>query len=165
MSVILGIDPGLRACGWGVISHKSGNLHYIDSGTIKPPVRGEMHERLLYLNQELQKVIALHSPYAVALEEVFVSMNGQSTLKLGQARGAILLTLAQAGYSAHEYAARLVKKSVAATGSAGKEQIQQMVKYLLPQSQADSPDAADALAIAICHSHHAGNPALTHAAV
>lgn len=165
MSVILGIDPGLRATGWGVISYHQGAMKYLASGTIKPPVKAPMPQRLHHLSDALAQLIQAYQPAEIALEEVFVSVNGQSTLKLGQARGAIILTLAQQGHSVHEYAPRLVKKAIAATGSAGKEQIQQMVRYLLPHSQADSPDAADALAIAICHAHHMNNPVLTPATV
>jgi len=151
---ILGIDPGLRHCGWGVIESSGHALRYIASGTINPSPTLPLAERLAILHQQLQQIIALHSPQQVAIEESFVSMNGQSTLKLGQARGAIMLSLGIAGLPVSEYAARLVKKTVTGNGRAEKEQMQAMVKLLLPHSNATSPDAADALAIAICHAHH-----------
>jgi crossover junction endodeoxyribonuclease RuvC len=158
MPIILGIDPGLRACGWGVIQSDRGNLQFRASGTVRPPTNAPMAERLLSLQQELCEIVAPFQPDVVALEEVFVTRNGQSTLKLGQARGAIILAMAQLGLDCHEYAARQVKQAVSGKGNAAKEQVQQMVKYLLPHSQADSPDAADALAIAICHAHYASSP-------
>lgn len=154
MSLILGIDPGLRACGWGMIRYERSQLSHIASGTIKPDARLPLAERLAFLHEQLQRVIATYRPQEAALEETFVSVNGQSTLKLGQARGAILLSLSLSGVPVSEYAARLVKKSVSGNGNAEKAQMQQMVKFLLPQSAAETADAADALAVAICHAHH-----------
>ncbi len=154
MTTIIGIDPGLRACGWGVLCAGDGNMSYIASGTIKPAPNLPTAERLKILHQNLQEIIEKFAPDEAALEESFVSLNGSSTLKLSQARGAILLSLAIADLPVIEYAARLVKKSVTGSGRAEKLQMQQMVKFILPHSKADSADAADALAVAICHAHH-----------
>ena len=150
---ILGIDPGLRFCGIGLVESDGSHLKYLHSTTLKPPVKLALEQRLLCLNEELHRVIATFQPQQVALEETYVSINGQSTLKLGQARGAILLTLAQARLPVYAYAARLVKKSITGSGAADKAQIQQMVKLLLPHSTAQTDDEADALAIAITHAH------------
>ncbi len=151
---ILGIDPGLRHCGWGIIESSGSSLRYIACGAIHPDAKQQMPVRLQRLHEGLQKVITQYQPQEVALEESFVSVNGQSTLKLGQARGAIQLSVALAGLPLAEYAARLIKKSITGSGSADKNQMQAMVKLLLPHSNASSPDAADALALAICHAHH-----------
>jgi crossover junction endodeoxyribonuclease RuvC len=155
VAIILGIDPGLRHCGWGIIEEQRGELRYLDSGTINPAPKLTMPERLHSLSAELETIITRFQPHSAAIEETFVSVDGQATLKLGQARGAILLTLAQANLPVAEYAARLVKKSISGSGKADKAQMQQMVRYLLPKSNAATPDAADALAVAICHAHHA----------
>lgn len=154
MPRILGIDPGLRHCGWGVIESEGSSLKFIACGAIHPKTTGTMSSRLIALHEGIQQVIATHRPQEVALEETFVSVNGQSTLKLGQARGAIQLSLALAELPVAEYAARLVKKSITGSGSADKHQMQHMVKLLLPHSDAATADAADALALAICHAHH-----------
>lgn len=151
---ILAIDPGLRHCGWGVIDSAGSSLKFIACGAVHPDAKLSMSERLQQLHEGLQAVIAQYQPQEVALEESFVSVNGQSTLKLGQARGAIQLSVALAGLPLSEYAPRLIKKSVTGSGSAEKSQIQAMVKMLLPASDAASADAADALALAICHAHH-----------
>lgn len=151
---LLGIDPGLRYCGVGLIEMEGSSLRYLHSTTIKPKTSLPLEQRLLHLNEELLKLIEAYQPDEVALEETFVSVNGQSTLKLGQARGAIMLTLAQAGLSVHEYAAKLVKKSLTGSGAADKAQMMHMVKLLLPKSDAQTEDEADALAIAITHAHH-----------
>jgi crossover junction endodeoxyribonuclease RuvC len=154
MTRILGIDPGLRHCGWGVIESVGSALHYVACGAVHPDVKASLPERLSALHDGLQQVIATYTPQEVALEESFVSVNGQSTLKLGQARGAIQLSVALAGLPLAEYAPRLIKKSITGSGSADKTQMQTMVKLLLPHSDAASADAADALALAICHAHH-----------
>ena len=151
---ILGIDPGLRYCGVGVIEVDGSNLRYLHSTTIKPKTSLPLEQRLLTLNEDLTKLIEAYQPDEVALEETFVSVNGQSTLKLGQARGAIMLTISQAGFSVNEYAAKLVKKSLTGSGAADKAQMMHMVKLLLPKSEAQTEDEADALAIAITHAHH-----------
>lgn len=151
---ILGIDPGLRHCGWGVVDQNGSSLSFVAAGAIHPSPKLALTERLKLLHEGFQEVIATYHPQEVALEESFVSMNGQTTLKLGQARGAIQLSVALSGLPLAEYAARLVKKSITGSGAADKTQMQAMVKMLLPQSNASSADAADALALAITHAHH-----------
>ena len=151
---ILGIDPGLRHCGWGLIDAAGGKLTYVASGSIHPPATLPLAERLFHLHHSLQQTIASYTPDIAAIEESFVNVNGQSTLKLGQARGAIMLSLGIAELTVMEYAARLVKKTITGNGRAEKDQMQQMVKLLLPHSNPQNADEADALAIAICHTHH-----------
>lgn len=151
---ILGIDPGLRHTGWGLIRQEDNRLSFVAAGRINPPADLPMAERLKTLACELQKIIALHTPDEAAIEETFMNNNAVSALKLGQARGAAMLTAAQAGLSVAEYAANKIKQTVTGYGHADKTQIGAMIKILLPQSGKLSPDAADALAIAICHAHH-----------
>ncbi len=153
---ILGIDPGLRNTGWGIIEQTGNRLKYIASGTIKPPQKDELSARLLFLHAELHKVIAAHEPHEAAVEETFVSAGARSALLLGQARGVCVMTPASAGLDVGEYAANVIKKSVVGAGHADKNQIQMMIKVLMPTADFDSADAADALAIAITHSHHRG---------
>jgi len=153
MTLILGIDPGLQHTGWGIIVSKNNSLSYIDCGTISPSADLRMAERLKCLHDGLTAVIARHRPEEAAVEETFVNVSGSSTLKLGQARGALMLTLSLAGINVSEYSATMVKKSVVGSGHADKKQIAMMVKTLLPASQAKKADAADALAVAICHAH------------
>ena len=152
--LILGIDPGLQRTGWGIIRNSGSQLSYIDCGVITSNAEDDLAVRLKSLSDALAQVIARHRPQQVAIEETFVSVNGASTLKLGQARGALLLTLSQADLPVREYAARLVKKSITGSGSADKNQMTAMVRMLLPGCQTKSADAADALAIAICHANH-----------
>ena len=154
MKRILGIDPGLRFCGVGLIEADGSHLRFLHSAVIKPKTKLPLEERLLTLNEELLTLIKAYEPDEIALEETFVSINGQSTLKLGQARGAIMLSCAQAGLSVHEYSARLIKKSLTGSGAADKTQMGHMIKLLLPKSDVKSEDEADALAIAITHAHH-----------
>ena len=154
MTIILGIDPGLQRTGWGIIVVKTNQLSFIDCGVIKSDASASMAERLKQVNNGLTEAISRHGPVESAVEETFVNMNGASTLKLGQARGAILLTLSLANLPVYEYSANLVKKSVVGKGHADKTQVAMMVKTLLPASNAKQADAADALAIAICHAHH-----------
>ncbi len=151
---ILGIDPGLRHTGWGLIRQEDNRLSFVAAGRINPPADLPMAERLKLLAVELDKVIALHAPDEAAIEETFMNNNAVSALKLGQARGAAMLTAAQAGLSVTEYAANKIKQTVTGYGHADKTQIGAMIKILLPQSGKLTPDAADALAIAICHAHH-----------
>ncbi|MCD6034883.1 MAG: crossover junction endodeoxyribonuclease RuvC [Rickettsiales bacterium] len=153
---ILGLDPGLRHTGWGVIISEGSRLIHVASGTISPPSSTDLPlaKRLVPLYEQLQAVIALHRPDVAAVEETFVNDNAQTSLKLGHARGTVLLAAALAGLEVHEYAPRLVKKAVVGVGKAEKQQVAMMVKCLLPSSSPDSPDAADALAVAICHSSH-----------
>lgn len=153
MTIILGIDPGLQHTGWGVITARGNQLSFIACGTIHSDAKKSMPERLCQLHDGLKQVIDLHKPAEAAVEETFVNKNNASSLKLGQARGAILLTLSLAGLHVCEYSANLVKKSVVGSGHADKEQIAMMVKTLLPASNATGADAADALAAAICHAH------------
>jgi crossover junction endodeoxyribonuclease RuvC len=151
---IIGIDPGLRRCGWGVIDAVDNRLSFVAGGTLTPPTEGALAERLAFLSQALTEVLDRHGPDEVAVEETFVNAGPRSALILGQARGVVLVTPALRGLLVAEYAANLVKKSVVGTGHADKEQIQLMVKTLLPSATFKGADAADALAIAICHAHH-----------
>jgi crossover junction endodeoxyribonuclease RuvC len=157
---IIGIDPGLVHTGWGIINCTAGQLSFVACGVISPPVKLALSERLLILSAALDEVISGHKPQESAIEETFVTQNGASTLKLGQARGALLLTLAQHQLHAGEYAAKRIKKALTGTGSADKQQIIHMVGMLLPAAQNTlstmKNDAADALAIAICHAHSRG---------
>ena len=151
---IIGIDPGLRACGWGVVDAQSGRQRFVACGTVRPEPLGTLAERLLELHESLRRVLEAHRPEAAAVEQTFVNKDGAGTLKLGQARGAILLTLARARLAVGEYAPNAVKKTVTGVGHAGKGQIEHMVRILLPGCTPDSPDAADALGIALCHAAH-----------
>ena len=154
MTVILGVDPGLQHTGWGVITSEGNRLSFIACGVINPPVKLPIGERIKHLHDHLKSVIELHKPHESALEETFVNVSGSSTLKLGQARGGLLLTLSLSGLPVFEYSANMGKKSVVGQGHADKKQVAMMVKMLLPASDASKADAADALAIAICHAHH-----------
>lgn len=156
MPIILGIDPGLQHTGWGVISLEQGTLRYLGSGTVHSKAKDPMAERLMTLSDGVGDVIRNFQPDQVAIEETFVNKNPLSSLKLGSARGAIMLTVSLAGLSLSEYAATLVKKSVVGVGRADKQQVMMMVKQLLPKADFDSEDAADALAVAICHSALSG---------
>ena len=149
---ILGIDPGLRITGFGVLDKAGQQLNYVASGCIKTP-DGELPERLKAILNSLGEVIAQHRPDQVAVEKVFVNVNPQSTLLLGQARGAAICAVVLANLPVAEYTALQVKQAVVGNGHAGKEQVQQMVQRLLKLSGTPSPDAADALACAICHAH------------
>ena len=155
---ILGIDPGLVSTGWGIIESKGSALSFVDCGTIAPNTKMPLAERLLALHRDLTAIIGNYRPTSAAIEETFVTANGASTLKLGQARGALIVTLSASGLTVAEYATRSVKKAIVGTGTADKHQMGQMVSVLLPAARealANSKhDAADALAIAICHAHH-----------
>ncbi|TNE30929.1 MAG: crossover junction endodeoxyribonuclease RuvC [Alphaproteobacteria bacterium] len=157
---ILGIDPGLRHTGWGVIRFQSGHLSHIAHGVISPSPSLPLSKRLLALREGLVRVIGEHAPEQAAIEEVFVNKNGASTLKLGMARGACFLAPVEAGLEVAEYAANLVKKSLVGTGHAAKGQVQMMIGTLLPGIEIKSEDAADALAVAVCHAHHGSTAAL-----
>lgn len=154
MTRIVGIDPGLRCAGWGVIDVQGNHLTYVASGIIRPDSKAELAARLHTLHERIQQVMLVHAPDEAALEETFVSVNGSSTLKLGQARGALLLSLSLAGLRVSEYSATKVKKSVVGVGRAEKGQVGMMVRQLLPGCDVSQPDEADALAIAICHASH-----------
>ena len=160
---LLGLDPGLRQTGWGVIDIDGNRLRHIANGTVGTDGTLSLAERLVQIEQGLLDVIERYHPEAAAVEETFVNKNPNSTLKLGQARGIALLVPARAGLTVAEYTPNQVKKSVVGAGHAAKEQIQMMVRTLLPGSEIAGPDAADALAVAICHAHHQG-PALKVAA-
>ena len=161
MPRILGIDPGLRCTGWGVIEKQGSQLSFIAAGTVESNAKESLDFRLQELHDGLQAVLDAYAPDEVAIEETFVTANGASTLKLGQARGALMLTASLNQLPIHEYAATLVKKTVVGVGRAEKNQVTQMVKHLLPGSNITQPDAADALAIAICHSSHGLTQRLT----
>ncbi len=151
---IIGIDPGLRRCGWGVIESEGHRLAYVACGTLTPPVDLPLAERLVLIHSGLNELIDRFRPDEAAVEETFVSAGARSALQLGQARGVALMTPALKGLAVGEYAANLIKKSVVGSGHAEKTQIQMMVKVLLPAADFKGADAADALAIAICHAHH-----------
>jgi len=151
---IIGIDPGLRRCGWGLIEAVDNRLRFVAGGTLTPPVEGALAVRLAALAGMLGEVLDQHRPDEVAVEETFVNAGVRSALILGQARGVVLVTPALRGLPVAEYAANLIKKSVVGTGHAAKDQVALMVKTLLPGAIVKGPDAADALAIAICHAHH-----------
>ena len=151
---ILGIDPGLRNTGWGVIEAAGTRLTYIGCGSIHTDAATSLAERLALIHRSIARLVDAQRPAEAAVEETFVNRDPQSTLKLGQARGAALAALALMELPVAEYAANLIKKTVVGVGHAEKAQVQMMVKMLLPASQAKSPDAADALAVAICHASH-----------
>ena len=154
MVLILGLDPGLGTTGWGLISAEGNRLTHIANGQVRTDPKQALAARLLKLDEELGKVIEAHRPDEAAVEEVFLNENPQSSLKLGQARGVVLVAAARRGVAVGEYAARLVKKAVVGTGGADKTQIHFMVQRLLPGVKIAGADAADALAVAITHAHH-----------
>jgi len=150
---VLGIDPGLRHMGWGVISVQGSRLRHVANGVCHSQT-GPLATRLRCLFEQLQKVLIEHAPEAAAVEQTFVNSNGAATLKLGQARGIAMLVPALAGLDVGEYAPNTVKKAVVGTGHADKRQIEHMVRLQLPGVEIAGEDAADALAIAICHAHN-----------
>jgi crossover junction endodeoxyribonuclease RuvC len=161
---LIGLDPGLRLTGWGVIDVDGNRLRHVGHGVIKVPAEGSLAERLNRLFDAIAEVVAAQRPVEAAVEETFVNVNPVSTLKLGQARGVVLLAPARAGLPVYEYAANLVKKSVVGAGHADKRQIAMMVGRLLPGVEATA-DAADALAVAICHAHHRATASRVEAAL
>lgn len=156
---IIGIDPGLRRTGWGIVESDGVRLTYIDSGHISSTNDEVLAYRLREIFEGVASVISGFSPSEAAIEETFVNENARATLKLGQARGMALLAPAMQGLRVAEYSPNLIKKSVVGTGHADKRQIQAMIGVLLPRARFDSPDEADALAIAICHANHRSVPA------
>jgi crossover junction endodeoxyribonuclease RuvC len=152
--IIIGFDPGLAVTGWGVITAEGNRLAHVANGQVRTDPKALLPARLVKLYEELGKVIEAHDPVAAAVEEVFLNENPQSTLKLGQARGVVLLAVARRGLAVGEYAPRLVKKAVVGTGGAEKIQVHAMVQRLLPTAKIAGADAADALAVAITHAHH-----------
>ena len=155
--IILGIDPGLTCTGWGVIAKAGSRLSHVANGQIRTDITLSMAERLLELDRGLYAVVGIYHPDFAAVEEIFVNVNPQSTLKLGQARGAALLTMARAGLPIAEYPSKVIKKALVGTGGAAKTQVQAMLKVLLPAVKLGGADAADALAVAITHAHHIGS--------
>ncbi|MCA1661881.1 MAG: crossover junction endodeoxyribonuclease RuvC [Novosphingobium sp.] len=151
--LIIGLDPGLACTGWGIVAKSGNRLSHVANGQVRTDSTAPLAERLVTLDRELADVILAHRPDAGAVEEVFVNKNPQSTLKLGQARGVCLLALARAGVPVTEYATRLVKKALVGTGGAEKAQVQAMLAVLLPGVKLAGADAADALAVAVCHAH------------
>ena len=159
---ILGLDPGLRNTGWGVIEVEGSQLHFVACGTVKSDETLMLADRLRQLFDGLSEVVHLYQPQEAAVEETFVNKDARATLKLGQARGIAMLVPARAGLRIAEYAPNLVKKTVVGSGHAEKQQIHMMVKVLLPKSDAKSPDAADALALALTHAQHRQAQRLQH---
>lgn len=154
MPIILGIDPGLQKTGWGVISSEGSKLKFIACGIIKSDKKDDLANRLHALHEGIVSVFSQYQPDYCAIEETFLNSNAKSSLKLGHARGALMLAASLQGVPIMEYAATLIKKTVVGVGRAEKEQVQIMVKHLLPQAIIETEDEADALATAICHVSH-----------
>lgn len=155
----LGLDPGLQVTGWGVIDQEGSRLIWVADGVIRTDAGHSLSERLATLYQGVAEIIARYRPDEAAAEEVFVNVNPVSTLKLGQARGAAIVSAAMSGLMVHEYSSTRIKNSVVGTGRAAKQQVGAMVRILLPGSNPKAADAADALAAAICHAHFRGTNA------
>jgi crossover junction endodeoxyribonuclease RuvC len=152
--IVLGLDPGLGTTGWGIIVAEGNRLAHIANGRIATAAADPLPARLAHLGEQLNHLLIAHDVASAGVEEVFVNSNGQSTLKLAQARGALLATLGFKRIPVGEYAPRQVKQAVVGTGAAEKSQVHAMVKRLLPGVDIDGSDAADALAVAITHAHH-----------
>ena len=150
---IIGIDPGLRNLGWGIVESAGSRLSFVACGSVHSDAKSPLAERLRQLHEGLAEILRAHAPDEAAVEETFVNRDPQGALKLGQARGVAMVVPALAGISVSEYAANVIKKTVVGAGHAEKNQLATMVKLLLPKSDAKSPDAADALAVAITHAH------------
>jgi crossover junction endodeoxyribonuclease RuvC len=157
---ILGIDPGLRRTGWGVVAIDGNRLSYLACGSLASDDKAALAARLLAIHDGLRRVVEQHAPDEAAVEATFVNKDAAATLKLGQARGIAMLVPAIAGLPVAEYAPNLVKKTIVGAGHCDKVQIRMMVKVLLPKADPQSDDAADALAIAVCHAHHRQSAAL-----
>lgn len=151
---ILGIDPGLQKCGWGIIYSNGSNLSFVASGLIKTSISQSLSKRLAHIHEQISDVIKLHSPNGAAVEETFVNKNPASALKLGQARGVALAVPSLYGIDVAEYGANKIKKSIVGNGHASKDQMGMMVRTLLPACGQVSADEADALAVAITHAHY-----------
>ena len=158
---IIGIDPGLRNTGWGIIEAEGTRLSYVADGSVHSDADAPLAKRLLQIHTQLAEILLRHAPDEAAIEETFVNKDARATLKLGQARGAAMLAPALVGIGVAEYAPNVVKKSVVGAGHAEKDQVKHMVKVLLPRAELNSADSIDALAIAICHAHHRGAQTLT----
>lgn len=154
---VLGIDPGLQKCGWGVVESSGHSLSFVACGLIKTTVTDDLSARLAALYRGLAEVLEIHRPECASIEETFVNKNPASALKLGQARGVLMAVPAIMGLSVYEYGANKIKKSVVGSGHASKEQVMMMIRTLLPASGKISADEADALAAAITHTHYAGS--------
>jgi len=155
--IIIGLDPGLTCTGWGIVAKAGSRLSHVANGQIRTDTKLDMAYRLAELDAALTDVILHHTPDAGAVEEVFVNVNPQSTLKLGQARGVAMLSLARAGMPVAEYPTKVIKKALVGTGGADKKQVQAMLKVLLPGVKLAGEDAADALAVAITHANMLGS--------
>ena len=151
---ILGIDPGLTKTGWGLILAKNNSISFIAGGTIYTNSSQALPARINHLHQNISQIANHYKPDEIAIEEVFVNKNPVSSLKLGHARGAIILSLSLENDKIFEYASTAIKKTIVGVGRADKNQIAVMIKYLLPQANCKSEDEADALAVAICHNNH-----------
>jgi crossover junction endodeoxyribonuclease RuvC len=151
---IIGIDPGLRRTGWGIVESAGNALRFVASGTVRSDDKATLAARLCQLHDGLSEVLARVAPDEAAVEQTFVNKDASATLKLGQARGIAMLVPARAGLLVAEYAPNAVKKAVIGVGHGDKKQIHMMVKVLLPKATFDGDDSADALAVAICHAHH-----------
>jgi crossover junction endodeoxyribonuclease RuvC len=156
VTLILGIDPGLNRCGWGLVASEGSRLSHVAHGVIKPPQQQQLASRLLFLFEELGAVIDQHNPHECAVEETFVNSNARAALALGQARGVTLAAAARRGVVVAEYAPTTIKKAVVGSGGADKAQIAFMVRRLLPTAGDVTADAADALGVALCHAAHGG---------
>lgn len=154
--LILGVDPGLNRCGWGLVASNGSRLSHVAHGVIKPPPHQQLASRLHDVFEGLCAVIEQYSPQEAAVEETFVNSNARAALALGQARGVALAAAARAGLVVAEYAPATIKKAVVGSGAADKTQVAFMVQRLLPAAGAVSADAADALGIALCHAAHGG---------
>ena len=154
--LILGVDPGLNRCGWGLVLSEGARLSHVAHGVIAPSAKQQLAGRLHEVFEGLCKVIAAHGPHEAAVEETFVNTNARAALALGQARGVALAAAARAGLSVAEYAPATIKKAVVGSGAADKTQIAFMVRRLLPTAGDVSADAADALGVALCHAAHGG---------
>jgi crossover junction endodeoxyribonuclease RuvC len=151
---IIGIDPGLRRTGWGVVESQGNALRFVAAGTVRSEDKAELAVRLCQLHDGIVAILRELAPVEAAVEQTFVNRDATATLKLGQARGVAMLVPALAGLAVAEYAPNAVKKAVIGVGHGDKKQIQMMVRVLMPKAVFDTDDAADALAIAICHAHH-----------
>ncbi len=157
---LIGLDPGLRSTGWGIIDVSGNRLAHVADGAVRPDPKAPLASRLRTLHDGLMEILEQYEPDEAAVEETFVNKNASSTLKLGEARGVVLVVPALAGLTVAEYSANRVKKSVVGAGHANKDQVQHMVSRLLPGCTITGPDAADALAVAICHAHFAETSAV-----
>jgi crossover junction endodeoxyribonuclease RuvC len=153
---VIGLDPGLRNTGWGVIEVEGSRLIYVADGAVHSDADVPLAKRLMQIHEQVLAVLKEFAPDEAAIEETFVNTDARATLKLGQARGAVMLAPAMCNISVAEYAPNTVKKSVVGAGHADKAQVKHMVKMLLPKAIMNTSDSTDALAIAICHAHHRG---------